>query len=653
MSTHPVFRRIMLVEKEKISEAKQKLGDDAAQIIADGLGLKNFDPKNLKSTCPFHEEDTASFIWNPKNYSFHCFGCGRNYNLIDLYMDQGLTYLGAAEKLFTLADIPYRFGERGVKKDKAYRYPHPEKNVNRDRVEQYLAARKISSKTLDYADVQQDRDGNIVFHFYDENDVLCLVKYRPAKKILKGETKTWCQKDADTRPILFNMNRIDVSQPLCICEGEIDCLAIIEAGYPNVVSVPLGSQNMKWIEECYDWLEQFEKIIIFADNDPPGITLRKEACARLGIWRTLFVDLPSELEGENGKKIPVKDANEVLYHFGKEKVLDLIYNAQEVPITGVKNLSDVDDFDIEQAPGLYSGLSPVDKIIYKFLFGSIVVVTGLRGAGKSTLINQCFVCEPLHQGHDVFIFSSELGTPVLKSWIDLTMSGPAHVSMKNEFIHVISPDARKKMRAWYDGRIFVYDQTNNSIDEVLDRAIAVTRKFGTKIWILDNLSTLDIGANDQNLYEKQKDLIVRLNKLAITYGVFIVLVVHPRKLQAGQGLDNDAVGGSGSLTNLAQYVMSVKRLSKKEKRGEKDRYGQYKPGKEPILEDVEIEILKNRYTGKIDIARVFFDYKSYRFHSNVQELFKKYGWDKSTTPIPKEYPDEYNPLPDFMKEAHE
>lgn len=56
----------MLIEKTDIEKAKEKLGDDNAFIIAELLELDGFDEKNLKSCCPYHNEDTASFIYNKK-----------------------------------------------------------------------------------------------------------------------------------------------------------------------------------------------------------------------------------------------------------------------------------------------------------------------------------------------------------------------------------------------------------------------------------------------------------------------------------------------------------------------------------------------------------------------------------------------------------
>jgi len=654
----------MLIDKDLIVEAKKTLGEEAANIIKNDLDLQNWDDKNLKSLCPFHEEDTGSFIWNHKDNAFKCFGCGVHYNIVDHYMQfNRLTFIGAIQKLFEQTETKYSFGEQGVKTEKYYKYPFYDHSEDRSKVEDYLKLRHISNTTLDLTDVQQSNDGNIVFNYYDTNDVLTLVKYRPAKQVKKGDTKTWCQQDADSMPLLFNMNRIDFTNgPLLICEGEIDCLSAIEAGYKNAVSVPLGANNYGWIEASWDWLELFDRIIIWSDNDEAGLKMRKEVCSRLGVWRTLYVDMPILLDKDgseikindaDGKKRGVKDINEVLYYCGKQKVLDLITEAKELPIEGIEDLSSVEPFDIELAPGLYSGLEPIDKTIYKFLFGSVIVVTGLRGAGKSTLLNQCFVCEPLEQGYDTFIFSGELSSPVLQSWVELSMAGPEQVKMKTEHIHVINADAMKQMKEWYHGRTWTYNQTDNKLESILDKAVSVTRKYGVKIWLLDNLSTIDIGANDNNLLEKQKNVIVELIKHAKTYNVLIILVIHPRKLQAGTvDIVSDDVGGNGALTNLAQYVISVKRFSQKDKAGERDGKGNWKKGKEPISEDVEVNILKNRYTGKIEAHKLFFNYKSYRFFSNARELFKRYGWDKNRNrPIPTlESEDPRFASPDFMKD---
>lgn len=111
--------------------------------------------------------------------NFHCFGCGCNVDIIDAYMMSGLTYSESVEELFKETGTLFSFGERGVRTRREYRYPRAVPEGPRDMVDAYFATRGVSSATLDRCDVRQDEHGNAVFNYYDTNDVLTMVKYRP------------------------------------------------------------------------------------------------------------------------------------------------------------------------------------------------------------------------------------------------------------------------------------------------------------------------------------------------------------------------------------------------------------------------------------------------------------------------------------------
>ncbi len=637
----------MLIPQELIIKAKEQMGDRAAYIIAEALHLQVFDERNLKALCPFHEEQTPSFVWNPKNYSYHCFGCGRNFGILDLYMQQGYTYLGAVEKLFEEVGIKYSFGTKNIKTKREYKYPKEETNTDRSKVEQYLALRCISKETLDHCDIRQDSHGNIVFNYYDTNDVLTMVKYRPARKLNKGEVKCWCQKGADTTPLLFNINRTDPTQPLLICEGELDCLAAIEAGFKNTVSVPFGAGNESWVEENWDFLEQFNKIIVWTDADEAGRKMKKNIIPRLGQWRCYEVEAPTEIE-KDGKIVYIKDINEVLYYYGKDKVIECINNAKETPITDVVDLYDIQEFDLETAEGVFSGFEEIDKWIYKFFFGCINIITGINGSGKSVLINQMCICEPLNQGYDVFVFSGEMTKPQLKKWIELQLAGRRHIQVENRHIRKIKPEIRKQIRDWYRGRIYVYDNDKDfTATSILNKMEELARKKGVKIFVLDNLMMIDLECNNENIWQKQKEFVVKLVNFAHKFNVLVHLVAHPRKVETIRRLTKLDVGGSGDITNLAHYVMSIHRVTPKEKEGVKNKKGEYVV--QPVEYDCIIDLFKNRITGTQDKELgVYFDSSSYRLWSTKEELDKVFKWDKNKYNDNLPDPREEN-LPEFMR----
>lgn len=59
---------------------------------------------HLKGLCPFHKERTASFLVDPTRQIWHCFGCGRGGDVIQLLCDAGEPgFHDACRRLFDLA----------------------------------------------------------------------------------------------------------------------------------------------------------------------------------------------------------------------------------------------------------------------------------------------------------------------------------------------------------------------------------------------------------------------------------------------------------------------------------------------------------------------------------------------------------------------
>ena len=602
-----------------------------AFIAAKELGVEDFDDVNLKMCCPFHEEDHASFIWNKKNLKFHCFGaCGRSYDIIDIFMSLGMTYIEAVQKLFEYAGVKYAFGEYKVQTKYQYRYPYHEECDNKETVYKYLEERHISRETADYLDIGQDKHGNCVFNYYDLNDTLTMVKYRPSRKINKekGEPKNWCQKDADTYPLLFNMNRINTEEPLAIFCGELDCAAGIEAGWQNSVSIPLGDGNIQWIEKNYDWLDMFNEIIVCHDNDEAGEKFCRTVIPMLGSWRCKIANIPEYYETADGRKYHIKDANEYLFLAGKEKLLDAIIRAKDTPVPSVKDLSDIKPLDFRDMIGVKTGIQVIDKELIKLPFGTLTVLTGMPGAGKSSIISQ-IVCNTMEQGYNTWTFSGELSNPITKSWFDFVLAGRRHIEefqySGDEVYYKIRDYAQEEINEHYRGKWFIYrDDWDNDFDKLIESMTDVIRKYGVKLLVLDNLMVIDNVAGDDELRE-QTNTVKTLIALAQKYDCAIILVCHPRKLAATATVGMYDIAGTSNIANLAHRTIGLRRVTEDEKTGE-DKFSTLKESLRKY--DVVVNIIKDRMRGRSNISRgLYYDNVSRRFFSTEEEFSKQYSWD--------------------------
>jgi Toprim domain len=120
---------------------------------------------------------------------------------------------------------------------------------------------------------------------------------------------------------------LPTSKRRSIVEGECDKLALEEAGFRNVLSVPDGAPSrlkdtpsdddakFAFLANCEEELNRVKKFILAVDNDANGLVLEEELARRLGkerCWRVRWPD---------GNDAPCKDARETLLAHGPEVAL--------------------------------------------------------------------------------------------------------------------------------------------------------------------------------------------------------------------------------------------------------------------------------------------------------------------------------------------
>lgn len=580
-----------------------------AENFARSIGARFFNTSRelFFETCPYchQSKDKRTFSINLTSGKFHCFraSCNVSGNMLTLAKDFDFS-------LGQNADEYYR-------PTRHYRvWKKPEKIEPKEMALAFLESRGISAATAKRYMVT-DKDGKmgkvIVFPFVDENGDIQMIKYRnPEPK--EGEPKEWSEPNC--KPILFGMYQCDPDEKvLIITEGQMDSLSVAEAGYTNAVSVPTGAGGFTWVPYCWNWIEQFERIIVFGDHEKGHITLYAEMLQR---WKSkVWCVRPEDYRD-------CKDANDILRLYGKEQIRKCIQNAAQPPISNVIPLSEVEDVDLSSIEKLGTGITKLDETLSGGLpFGQLVLITGKSGDGKSTLGNQLIV-NAIDYGYRVFVYSGELPNFMLRSWIMLQAAGPDNIEAVKKYgskaQYKVKPEAGELIRQWLEDIAWIYD--NNGVPDedteqtmLADLLETVIDRCGVRVILLDNLMTaLDLEpgtASDK--YDRQSEFVKKLTRLAVSHNVLIILVAHKRKMGAGEV--NDTVSGSADIVNLASIVMSYERGDAKSKEDASDniRY---------------LRVTKNRLTGELHKGiKLTFDPCSKRIHEVGSQPTWQYSWE--------------------------
>lgn len=472
----------------------------------------------------------------------------------------------------------------------------------------YFANRGISEATLNAYGVSADEKGNILFPF-TLNGELIYVKHRKLKRA-KNDPKEWM--DKDTRPILFGMDLCDPSLSLIISEGEIDSLSLYEAGVVNVVSVPAGCENLKWIEECWDWLEQFDDIILFGDNDVPGRRMVAQVVKRLGESRCRIVDTyPLDIEGRE-----LKDANEILVELGDLELRDCLDGAKDIPIKGLIDLSTVIPEDPTTIPRIKTNIPALDESIGGLREGAVTVFTGRPGNGKSTVAG-LLLLNAIEAGHSVCAYSGELGAAEFQEWINLQAAGSEYITLKHDPVRgcqvpVVPEDVADAIKKWYAGKFFLFDNQQifemNQSESIIEVFTTAIRKYGCKLFLVDNLMMVTSDTDDET--RAQGKFMNMIKRFANKYQVHVIIVAHPRKAQYGKTtIGQDDIGGNSATIRLAHNGI--------------------------VVEKPNLRVIKSRDTGRLRLIECCYCPDSHRiYQKNVGDL-NHFSWDRSDVVAPK------------------
>ena len=205
---------------------------------------------------PTHEDRKPSCSFNANKGVIYCHSCGYSKNAYSYAKEQGF-------------NNPHQY----IKNDYSYEYkpPTPLKSQNKD-----TSKLKYNIESIKQENVQRlpeimrddsefwngdygiDKSGRVTFHYANAIKV---------HKCSKTEKNPWWMKNKKEDAIcqIFGLNRIDVTKPVIIFEGEPD--VIIVKGLYNAISFSHGAES---IPDDLSSLKDVPQIIVLGDNDEAG-----------------------------------------------------------------------------------------------------------------------------------------------------------------------------------------------------------------------------------------------------------------------------------------------------------------------------------------------------------------------------------------------
>ncbi len=453
-----------------------------------------------------------------------------------------------------------------------------------------LQSRKISEKTCEL--FKTYKDGDILRHYYfDSTGKVVGAKVRTKDKEFRceGEVKS-----------LFGMQNYrhkttKRDEKLVIVEGEMDAMSVWEA-QPNwaVVSIPNGAAAAKKaIQNNYEWINYYSKIVLFFDNDEAGQKAAKEAAGVLPPGK-VFIGFLEDY----------KDASEAL-QAGETEAVRAVCNYDHVQyqpdgIVDAKTLLDLittpsppsdHDYPFQGLQGKLHGIR----------YGELVTITAGSGIGKSSFC-RAIATHLLDKGERVaFLALEESMRRTSLGLMSVASNRSLHLGeqQRSELTEIFDKTIAKWNLHLFDG-FGSYDP-----DHIYNRIEYMAAGLDTKVIFLDHLSILLSGLENDNERVMIDRTMTKLRSLVERTGIALFLVCHTTTPPNGQSHEEGgrvqlrSLRGSRSIGQLSDSVIALER--NQQSGSERDA--------------TTVRVLKNRYSGEVgEACQLKFDLSTCKFN---------------------------------------
>lgn len=424
---------------------------------------------------------------------------------------------------------------------KHYKKPDaPKTSDNKQPLYDYFQKRGISKEIVDKFQVGINEKKEIIFPYYKAGE-LVNVKYRTNL----GNGKKSFRQESDTEKTFFGMDLVTNFSQLLIVEGEVDSLSFAMAGIESV-SVPQGASENKLecIDNCWNWLQQFDSYIIAIDNDTTGDKLKVNLLNRLDRNKCKIAHMGQ-----------FKDANEVLMQSGADDLLKIVNQAEYITPDGLVSFFDCWDeiFYFKQngySKGYSTGWESLDK---KFTIktGYLMIITGYPSRGKSFFTDNLLynLSQKYDLKHLIASFENTNASHFARfaqMHCEKKFSEIEENEYGNTFEFIVNHFYRLQIdRMW-------------SIDQIIETCELAVRKYGIKTLTIDPYNRLN------NDYTDREDkyigsILAKLSMVAKKLDILVIFIAHPKKPDGDKLPTMYSISGSSDWYNMADYGLIIHR----------------------------------------------------------------------------------------------
>lgn len=554
-------------------------------------------------TCPFCGREKWKFYLHETNgaYICHSGSCGAKGNIHTLAKHLGVKIENTDFKEIKKKNVKVISELRKFKADEFATLLNSSGDKNPECLDviEFVEGRGISVETAKAMNVFKKRGTSLVtFAYQDLDGELKAVKYRNIKE------KKFSQ-ESGSKSILWNIKNA-TNKKIIITEGEWDALTLAEIGLMDrATSMPMGATDLNWIDNCREFLEGKEEIILAYDSDETGRRGLTKACQRLEMYNIKTINLGN-----------YKDINEFYFYEGAEALKKVLEEAKEVRVDGLKDLEEVERFDINLCDRFTFGIKRLDEKTRGGKEGDLIILAGDNGSGKTTVTKQ-IALSAIQQDKKVLYINGEVRAEIFKEDLFLQANGNNKFTkiedklVRGQCDYVVTDENYEKINYWLKNKFLTFSDTVDLKDTiVLEKIESAIKKENVFLIIVDNLTVISHEGGMKE-HDAKGEFARDLKRLAVKYGVCIVLVNHFTKGNDEGG--KSRIKGSGVITDVADVVLVNELI---------------------FDEDVEhnglLRILKNRLKGQLGKIETGFDPLSkriYDFTNAKEETSRNYKWE--------------------------